>query len=158
MGGMREEDVVFCSVQLSLSAQATDQQWHIIADSSHQAALMMIFSAGFLETQLFYDFKAKNPHWRFITTVSYKPAATTAGSDRRFTLFRAQYNWVIWKKNPNHSKFQTSWKKAPVEVTCRDDGTGWNHRSVLLTLPSTNSDGIVSVKIFPSFQKTALFF
>jgi len=26
MGGMREEDVVFCSVQLSLSAQATDQQ------------------------------------------------------------------------------------------------------------------------------------
>ena len=106
MGGMREEDVVFCSVQLSLSAQATDQQWHIIAVSSHQAALMMIFVAGFWGPQSFSDFKAKNRHWRFITTVSYKPAATTAGIDGRFTLFQAQYNWVIWAANGSKHLFE----------------------------------------------------
>jgi len=106
MGGMREEDVVFCSVQLSLSAQATDQQWHIIADSSHQAAPMMIFTSGFWGPQSFSDFKAKNRPWRFITTVSYKPAATTAGSDGRFTLFRGQYNWVIWAANGSKHLFE----------------------------------------------------
>jgi len=87
----------------------------------------MIFTAGFWGPQSFSDFKAKNRHWRFITTISYKPAATTAGSDGRFTLFWAQYNWVIWAP-PTVQSICLKEKPEPFKVSnLLEEGTRWGH-------------------------------